>query len=159
MAKGVGARERGAPARAAGHAVDRHDFPSDHAPMPTRSRVLTTTPVLVVADLRRSLAFYRRLGFGEPNVHGEPPCFAMLSRDRFELMLTQADGECRVQPNGPSGTWDVYVRIDDVAAEQAALAAAGVTLAKGPSDLFYAMREIEVLDPDGHRLCFAQDIS
>ena len=73
--------------------------------------------------------------------------------------IREAGGECRVQPNGPSGTWDLYLRVDDVAAEQQALAAAGVAIAKGPTDLFYAMREIEVLDPDGHRLCFAQDIS
>jgi uncharacterized glyoxalase superfamily protein PhnB len=53
----------------------------------------------------------------------------------------------------------MYVRVDDVAAELWALAAAGVAIDKGPTDLFYQMREIEVLDPDGHRICFAQDIS
>jgi catechol 2,3-dioxygenase-like lactoylglutathione lyase family enzyme len=127
--------------------------------MPTRARVLSTTPLLVVSDLRRSLDFYcNKLGFGQPSVHGDPPCFAMLGRDGFELRLSVAGGEARVQPNGPSGTWDVYVRVDDVAAEQKALAAAGVPLAKGPTDLFYGMREIEVLDPDGHRLCFGQDV-
>ena len=127
--------------------------------MPTRPLVLSTTPVLVVSDIRRSLDFYcQKLGFGRPGVHGDPPCFAMVFRDGFELMLSTPRGEGRVQPNGPGGTWDVYLRVDDVAAEQKALAAAGVPLAKGPSDLFYAMREIEVLDPDGHRLCFAQDI-
>ena len=77
-------------------------------------------------------------------------------------MRTSAAIRCCFQssrPNGPSGVWDMYVRVDDVAAELWALAAAGVAIDKGPTDLFYQMREIEVLDPDGHRICFAQDIS
>ena len=50
--------------------------------MSSRPRVLSTTPLLVVADLQRSLGFYcQKLGFGEPSVWGEPPCFAMLHRD------------------------------------------------------------------------------
>ena len=126
--------------------------------MPTRARVLSTTTLLIVADLQRSLAFYHRIGFGKPSVHGEPPCFAMLFRDGFELMLSSGESGA-VRPNGPSGVWDVYVRVDDLDAELRALAAAGVPVDKGPTDMFYQMREVEIVDPDGHRLCFAQDIS
>jgi len=133
-----------------------HPFPSPT--MPTRARVLSTTTLLIVADLPRSLAFYDKLGFTKPSVHGEPPCFAMSFRDGYELMLSCGEGQTP-RPNGPSGVWDMYVRVDDVAAELWALAAAGVAIDKGPTDLFYQMREIEVLDPDGHRICFAQDIS
>ena len=47
------------------------------AAMTSRARVLSSTPLFVVADLQRSLQFYRQvLGFGEPSVWGEPPCFA-----------------------------------------------------------------------------------
>jgi len=126
--------------------------------MPTPARVLSTTTLLIVADLPRSLAFYARLGFGKPSVHGEPPCFAMLFRDGFELMLSTGEGQTP-RPNGASGVWDMYLRVDDVASEQRALASAGVAIDKGPTDMFYQMREIEVVDPDGHRLCFGQDIS
>ena len=52
--------------------------------MPTRARVLSTTTLLIVADLPRSLASYDKLGFVKASVHGEPPCFAMLFRDDFE---------------------------------------------------------------------------
>jgi catechol 2,3-dioxygenase-like lactoylglutathione lyase family enzyme len=127
--------------------------------MAERSRLLSTSPLLVVSDLQRSIGFCRSaLGFGEPSVWGEPPCFAMLSRDGFDLMLSLADGGNRAQPNGPSGAWDVHLRVADVQAEIEALAAAGVAVAKGPTDTIYAMREIEVLDPDGHRFCLAQDL-
>lgn len=125
-----------------------------------RSRVRGLTPLLVVSDFPRALDFYQRaLGFVEPSVWGEPPCFAMLNRDGFELMLSLAEKEGDVRPNGPTGRWDCYLRVDDVAAEIAALAAAGVPLASGPTDTFYQMREVEVLDPDGHRVCLAEDVS
>ena len=53
----------------------------------------------------------------------------------------------------------MYVRVEDVAAEEAALRAPGVEIVKGPDDTFYEMREIEILDPDGYRWCFGQDLS
>jgi len=30
---------------------------------------------------------------------------------------------------------------------------------RGPTDTFYQVREIDVLDPDGHRICIAQDLT
>jgi catechol 2,3-dioxygenase-like lactoylglutathione lyase family enzyme len=129
--------------------------PSSPRPRPS---VRAVTPLFVVADLQRSLDFYcQKLGFVEPAVHGDPPCFAMINRDGFDLMLSLAESASHVRPNGPNRTWDVYISIADVAAEIAALEAAGVRIDQGPRDTFYDMREIEVLDPDGHRICLAQD--
>lgn len=125
------------------------------APTP-RPRLNALTPLLVVSDLQRALDFYvQKLAFAEPSVWGEPPCFAMLNRDGFELMLSSDAEPARVRPNG---VWDLYLRVGDIAAELAALRAAGVTIDKGPTDTFYEMREIEIVDPDGHRICVAQDV-
>jgi len=52
-----------------------------------------------------------------------------------------------------------FVRVTDLESEIAALKEGGVEIAKGPCTQEYQMREIEVLDPDGHRICFAQDVS
>ena len=73
-------------------------------------------------------------------------------------MLSLGDDPAHVHPNG-RGVWDLYLAISDIASEIAALTAAGVAIDKGPNDAPYRMRELEVLDPDGHRICFAQDIS
>lgn len=125
-----------------------------------RPTLRTLTPVLVVSDLERALAFYRdRLGFTRVSVHGEPPCFAMLGRDGLEIFLSVAESPAHVAPNGPHGVWDLALVVSDIAAECVALAAAGVPLATGPRDTFYDMREVEVLDPDGHRICLAEDLS
>jgi catechol 2,3-dioxygenase-like lactoylglutathione lyase family enzyme len=125
-----------------------------------RARAFTITPLLVVSDLQRPIDFYcGKLGFGEPSVWGEPPCFAMLPRDWLELKLSVQEEPGGVKPNGPSGMWDFYLRIEDVASEIEALKAAGVPLDKGPTDMFYEMREIEVVDPDGYRICLAEDLA
>jgi len=125
-----------------------------------RPRLLATTPVFVVSDLQRSLDFYvGKLGFVEPAVWGEPPCFAMCNRDGFDLMLSLAPQPGAVHPNGPGDVWDLCLRVGDLATELAALHAHGVLVVKGPTDTFYAMREVEVLDPDGFRICIALDIS
>lgn len=128
--------------------------------MNTHPRVSAVTPLLVVSDLERAIDFYcGKLGFVEPDLHGDPPCFAIMNRDGFDLMLSLAEDPAQVKPNGPHGIWDLYISVADISAEMAALQAAGVPLDKGPTDTFYQMREIECLDPDGHRLCLAQNIS
>jgi catechol 2,3-dioxygenase-like lactoylglutathione lyase family enzyme len=127
--------------------------------MTTRPRLRAVTPLLVVSDLKRSVDFYcKMLGFVDPNVHGDPPCFAMMNRDGFDLMLSLGEKPEHVRPHGPHGTWEFYVSVADVAAEIAALESAGTRVDKGPTDTFYGMREIEVVDPDGHRICFGQDV-
>ena len=127
--------------------------------MTARPRVIGTSPNFIVSDIRRSLDFYQRLGFEEPGVWGDPPAFAMLHRGNFEIMLNLARDGSRPHPNGPTGVWDLYVRVTDLDAEIAALQEGGVEIVRGPTTEFYNMREIDVLDPDGHRICFAQDVS
>ena len=117
-----------------------------------RTKVFATTTVLVVADVARSIEFYGRLGFGEPATFGEPVTFGMMNRGGFDLMLSCGTP----QPSGEA--WAMHLRIEDLVAEEAALRAAGVTIDRGPVTTFYEMYELEVLDPDGHRICFGQDI-
>ncbi|MFO0952133.1 MAG: VOC family protein [Isosphaeraceae bacterium] len=124
-----------------------------------RPKLISSTPLFVVSDLKRSLEFYiHGLGFGEPGVWGDPPCFAMAHRDGFELMLSLATEPGRVRPNGPTGVWDAYFRVSDLAAEKAALDAAGIPCDDRPEVTEYNMIELEVVDPDGYRICFGQDV-
>lgn len=123
------------------------------------SKVLGTTPLLVVSNLQHSIDFYcTKLGFLEPAVWGDPRCFAMMHRDGFDMMLSQPQNPDRIHPNGPQGIWDLYVRVINLQQEIAALRDAGVPLDRGPTHTEYEMLEIEVLDPDGYRICFGQNV-
>lgn len=122
-----------------------------------RPRVSAITPLLLVTQIQRSLDFYAALGFVEPKVHGEPPCFAMMNRDGFDLMLSVAESDRRAVPLGNGAAWSMYIVVADLAAEMEALRAANITIDEGPRDTFYEMREIDVVDPDGHRICLAQN--
>ena len=133
----------------------RHD-----ASRMTRRKVHSITPLLVVADVARSAAWYCDvLGFEDPDFNGDPPVFCMLNRDGHELMLKASAAPGDITPNGRSGAWDMYVRVADVASEKEGIERAGGRLVAGPRDAFYGMREIEVEDPDGHRICLAQDVT
>ena len=125
--------------------------------MTARPKALTITPLFIVSDLQRSIDFYGRLGFQEPSVWGEPPCFAMMNRNELELMLSLAEREARPRPNG-HGVWDMYVSVSDLDAEIEALKDAGVSIDRGPTTTEYEMKEIEVVDADGFRTCFAQNV-
>src|SRR5271154_3828812 len=74
------------------------------------------SPVLLVADLGRSVEFFGdQLGF-TCELHGEPPNFATATRDGETILLSLADSSHRVVPNWHvvEKMWDVYIRVDDV---------------------------------------------
>lgn len=125
--------------------------------MTARPNVLSITPLFVVSNLQRSTDFYcQKLAFEEPGAWGEPPCFAMMHRGEFDLMLSLAGGVAQPRPNGVNGVWDMYIKVADIEVEMSALQSAGVAIDRGPTTTEYEMKEIEVIDPDGYRICIAQ---
>lgn len=125
-----------------------------------KRRVFSVSPLLIVSDVAKSAAWYCDvLGFEDPSFFGEPPVFGMINRDGREIMLKLAAKPEDVRPNGPAGAWDVYLRVADVAAEIEGIQRAGGNIVAGPRDTSYQMREAEVDDPDGYRICLAQDVS
>jgi uncharacterized protein (TIGR02246 family) len=126
-------------------------------PLPPPARdTMAAVPVLQVASVRRSIAWYRdALGFGTDSVTvvGDDPVFAILQRDGVELMLQNAHdapaGPVRTVRNGLA--MDVYLRVRNVeAARTQALAHATAVseIVARP----YGCREFDVVDPDGHIL-------
>ena len=50
-------------------------------------KVKSTAPHFFVSDINKSVRFYVDvLGFDEPKIWGNPPCFAMPSHDGFSQM-------------------------------------------------------------------------
>ncbi len=106
--------------------------------------------MLSVADVERSIAFYRHLGFELGNTFAPSdatkPSWAWLRSGDAQLMVAAAS-----EPDVPKQHAVLfYVYTDDVASARAALVEAGLR----PGEIttpFYAPRgEFELVDPDGY---------
>ena len=122
----------------------------------TSPTCIRAAPVLEVADVARSEAFYRdKLGFVSHGVWGDPPGFCIVQRGRVTVML---DRSGRDGPLPLNQYWAAYVYVDDADALHAEFAAAGVEIVRGPEDMYYGCRDFDVRDPDGHLIAFGQDL-
>jgi catechol 2,3-dioxygenase-like lactoylglutathione lyase family enzyme len=114
---------------------------------------MATTVRYLVADVDRSVAFYRdQLGFEVVDVMGV--AFALVRRADLTLWLSgPTSSAARPMPDGGqpvAGGWNRFViEVDDLAARVAALTAAGVSfrneIVTGPGG-----KQILVDDPDGN---------
>lgn len=128
------------------------------------------TPNLIVANVERSLAFYRDvLGFSlVTTVPGAAPfAFAWLRRDGVSVFLNSVEAVREDNPELASrpigGTATLYIGLDADSATSgvdAMFAAIGsrARVVMEPKDQFYGSREFGIEDPDGYVVFFAQHI-
>jgi catechol 2,3-dioxygenase-like lactoylglutathione lyase family enzyme len=119
------------------------------------------SPVLLVADLERAVAYYRdRLGF-ECRVYGYPPNFATAVRDEATILLALAPDPRRLVPHWQivDQTWNAYIRVDDVEAIYAEEQERGAGIDYELYDAPHGFREFGVQDPDGHDIAFGQRVA
>jgi len=118
-----------------------------------------TAPHFVVTDLETSVGyFHEALGFDMPRLWGDPPRFAMPSRDGFIFMLQQAE-LCSNATRSPDRgeMWDAYVWVNDCDGLFAEFQGNGAIIAYEPCIReAYDMKEFAVRDPDGHIIAFGQ---
>ena len=117
--------------------------------------LLRSMPLLQVADVRRSVAFYERLGFfcGGPWTHDGEATFAIVQRGEVTLGLQRLAGA-----DSTSNThWAAYLYTDDAQALHAEFAAAGLEPSELRRNTDYACDDFEIRDPDGHLIAFGQD--
>jgi catechol 2,3-dioxygenase-like lactoylglutathione lyase family enzyme len=121
--------------------------------------VLTgVSPVLLVADLPRSVAYFsERLGF-ECHVFGDPPNFATAARDAAVILIALSDQPERLVPHWQivDKMWDAYIRVDDAEAIYAEVQERGAGIDYTIYDAPHGFREFGVQDPDGHDIAFGQ---
>lgn len=103
------------------------------------------TPILNVKHIPESIDYYvNRLGFAKDWDWGEPPTFASVSRGSVCIFLCEG-------AQGQSGTW-ISIFVDNVDALYEAYQAQGAIIRQAPTNFPWGMREMNVEDPDGHRL-------
>ncbi len=119
----------------------------------------SVAPVFAVADISATIRWYEeQLGFiGDPFPAHEPYVFAIMYRDKIEIMLQRVEGYERpdVYKSRPGGVWDAYFLIEGVkdffesVREEATIVQ---PLRKQP----YGNWEFEVRDPNGYLLVFSE---
>ena len=107
-------------------------------------------PILNVRNVPLSIAFYvEKLGFKRDWDWGSPPTFASVSLGKSNIFLCQG-------AQGQPGTW-LSVFVADVDSLYEEFKSRGVTIRQPPTNFPWGTREMNVQDPDGHRLRFGSD--
>lgn len=130
-------------------------------------RTTSGAALLQVYDMRTSLAFYRDLlGFEVVDTAPTGPVthWAMLRNGPAHLMLNtkyEFEYERPLEQDRTSGRGDfvLYFMCEDADAAYLELQAKGWTDIEEPSTAPYGMRQLQVRDPDGFRLCLQHEIN
>ncbi len=118
---------------------------------------LRAMTVLQVADVRASVAFYERLGFARHHIweHEGQAQFCIVQFGQVTIALQRADGAVPVNSH-----WAAYVYVPDIGALYGTVAKLGLP---GLTELrrgnFYGCDDFDIRDPDGHLICFGQDMN
>jgi catechol 2,3-dioxygenase-like lactoylglutathione lyase family enzyme len=111
-------------------------------------RALGVTPILNVADLEASFAWFGKLGWDTLWEYGEPPTFGAVGSGDCEIFLC-LDGQ------GGRPVW-LSVWVESVDAVLQTCLDEGVLVIRPPHDEPWGVREMHVRHPDGHVLRVSQ---
>lgn len=156
----------------AGVARSQSNAPSGSA-APKQPQISTTektmkfykvTPNLIVADMEKSLKFYRDvLGFTVSRTVPDkaPFIFAWMKRGESDIFLNQ---HMPPQPGQPDlfagrqigGTLSMYIAVEGIDELLKTVEGQGVKIAVPLHKEFYGMKEFAVFDPDGYLIIFAE---
>ncbi len=130
-------------------------------PATIRADIIRGAPYFPVADVASIGDYYRDvLGFQREYAAGDPPEFAVYSRNGSPIMFRRVADASLIRPNeSQGGTWDVFFWVNDVEALYEELTSQGATTVYPPMVQPYGMKEFAVRDPNGYVLGFGQQWS
>jgi predicted enzyme related to lactoylglutathione lyase len=112
-------------------------------------KMQSIAPILHIADLGRSIDFWKRvMAFDVGWIGGgEPPNIASICRDQIYLMVRV---EKQPQP------CDIYIEVDGIDAYFQRVTDAGAKVVHPLADRNYGMRDGRVEDPDGNQISLGE---
>ena len=125
---------------------------SENAPEAT-PRLRIAYPQVFVADIRRAVAYYETLGFAAAYVYGEPPFYALITRDAVGLNLRFVHPP--VLDRSEDAVLSANIVVDNVKALFVELLDRGADFAQRLLEQPWGASDLIVRDPDGNLLCFA----
>lgn len=121
-------------------------------------QLLALNPVLLVADLAKTLQYYQEtLGFQKDWEYGDPAFYASISRDDITFNLRHADAPSPPSPRN-ADIIDFYITVTNVDLLYSELFGRGAKVVYGPAKQEYGLKEFYIEDCNGYRLGFCQPI-
>jgi len=116
----------------------------------------SVAPQLVVEDVVATAEYYRDiLGFKILGFWADPPVYSIVSRDGVEIHFGRAEQPGASNSEVRSGSFDLYIWVNDVDAMFEELNASGAEIVEGPVKRVYESTEVVVIDRNGYVLVFA----
>jgi catechol 2,3-dioxygenase-like lactoylglutathione lyase family enzyme len=110
----------------------------------------SATPIFNARNVPASIDYYvNKLGFHVEWDWGSPPTFASVERDAVRIFLCEGG-------QGAPGTW-LSIYVQDVDALYQEYKRRGALIRQPPTNFPWGVREMNVEDPDGHRLRMGSD--
>lgn len=119
----------------------------------TQPRLTSLAPQLLVSDLGRSLAFYRKLGFSFGDAWDGFYAIGKLDGLELHLKMPPKDEAPRAFRRGHDHL-DAAAGVDGIEAFYARCRENGVPIARALADTEWGTKDFYVEDPDGNVLCF-----
>ena len=118
-------------------------------------KTLRSMPVIDVTDVTKSVAFYARLGFRGHGIWDDPTTgFSIVQRGDVTIGLNgHHDGVSR------NGGWAAYIYVNDIEKLHAEFLGLGLEPTPLGAVKPYGCRDFDMVDLDGHRIAFGQDMS
>lgn len=115
----------------------------------TEPRLVEATATLRASDVMPLADWYcDALGFRITMSWGEPAEYARVQRDSVDLGIGRLDPRF-----GPSAVYAIVTGVDGLYAE---FLARGVKISREIGDQPYRMRDFDLFDPEGNRICFGE---
>jgi uncharacterized glyoxalase superfamily protein PhnB len=114
-------------------------------------RILYVNPTLRARDVKTLAEWYRdALGFEIRLLWGDPHSHAIVGRDEIRLGIAPVDSNF-----GPSAAYIDVTGVKDLYAE---FLSRNVAINRALERTDYRMKDFDLIDPDGNRLCFGETI-
>lgn len=122
--------------------------------MTKRAKLIGIAPQLVVEDVVVTAAYYRDvLGFNIINYFLDPPVYAMVERDGFQVHFGRSDtGATNPNEAQRKGTPDLIIWVPEIDAFFEELVSRNADIVEGIVKRVYGSREFVIRDCNGYKI-------
>jgi uncharacterized glyoxalase superfamily protein PhnB len=119
-----------------------------------KARLIGIAPQLVVADVKKTAEYYKNtLGFNIIALVAEPPVYAMVERDGFQVHFVKSDTqEIKKNKDYRSISHDFIIWVPEIDAFFEELKSKNAIILEGIVKRTYGSREFVIEDCDGHKI-------